>query len=406
MVRKENSMKKKISIGAAIALMAVIATITFSVTMIFSRNQFDTMMQDIKSREAVYTKLAEVDATVRNNYIGEIDQTVLMDGITAGYMRGLGDRYAKYYTAEEYKKEVDSLNGNLVGIGVEVTASDSGYILVHDVYDGAPAQEAGIQKDDLIIAVNGTQVSMSNVTEMMNSLQGEPGTTLTLTVRRNNQDIPFEIVRKTYEIPTVKYRMIDGNAYIKITQFTTATETQFAQAIADAQADGATGIIFDLRDNPGGLVSAATNILDKLLPEGTIATATYKDGTTKVIATSDAQELNLPMVVLTNQNTASAAELFTQALRDYDKAKSVGTTTYGKGVMQQIEQLSDGSAIEYTVATYATAKSENFNGVGITPDFEKESTLDSTTQPTFEEVTVDNDEQFKKAVEVVNTLKQ
>ena len=125
-------MKKKISIGAAIALMAVIATITFSVTMIFSRSQFDTMMQDIKSREAVYTKLAEVDAKIRNNYIGEIDQTTLMDGISAGYMRGIGDRYARYYTAEQYKKEVDSLNGNLVGIGVEVTTSDSGYILVHD----------------------------------------------------------------------------------------------------------------------------------------------------------------------------------------------------------------------------------------------------------------------------------
>lgn len=398
-------MKKKISIGAAIALMAVIATITFSVTMIFSRSQFDTMMQDIKSREAVYTKLAEVDAKIRNNYIGEIDQTTLMDGISAGYMRGIGDRYAKYYTAEQYKKEVDSLNGNLVGIGVEVTTSDSGYILVHDTYDGAPAQEAGIQAGDLIIMVNGTQVSVNNVSEMIDSLQGEPGTTLTLTVRRNNEDIPFEIVRRAFEIPTVQYRMVDTNAYIKITQFTSATESQFAEAIANAQKDGATGIIFDLRENPGGLVEAATNILDTLLPEGTIATATYQDGTTKVIAASDAEELNLPMVVLTNQNTASAAELFTQALRDYGKAKSVGTTTYGKGVMQNIEQLSDGSAIEYTVATYATAKSENFDGVGIKPDFEIESVINAASQPAFEDVTVDNDAQFKKAVEVVNTLK-
>ena len=398
-------MKKKISIGAAIALMAVIATITFSVTMIFSRSQFDTMMQDIKSREAVYTKLAEVDAKIRNNYIGEIDLTTLMDGISAGYMRGIGDRYARYYTAEQYKKEVDSLNGNLVGIGVEVTTSDSGYILVHDTYDGAPAQEAGIQAGDLIIMVNGTQVSVNNVSEMIDSLQGEPGTTLTLTVRRNNEDIPFEIVRRAFEIPTVQYRMVDTNAYIKITQFTSATESQFAEAIASAQKDGATGIIFDLRENPGGLVEAATNILDTLLPEGTIATATYQDGTTKVIAASDAEELNLPMVVLTNQNTASAAELFTQALRDYGKAKSVGTTTYGKGVMQNIEQLSDGSAIEYTVATYATAKSENFDGVGIKPDFEIESVIDAASQPAFEDVTVDNDAQFKKAVEVVNTLK-
>ena len=398
-------MKKKISIGAAIALMAVIATITFSVTMIFSRSQFDTMMQDIKSREAVYTKLAEVDAKIRNNYIGEIDQTTLMDGISAGYMRGIGDRYARYYTAEQYKKEVDSLNGNLVGIGVEVTTSDSGYILVHETYDGAPAQEAGIQAGDLIIMVNGTQVSVNNVSEMIDSLQGEPGTTLTLTVRRNNEDIPFEIVRRAFEIPTVQYRMVDTNAYIKITQFTSATESQFAEAIANAQKDGATGIIFDLRENPGGLVEAATNILDTLLPEGTIATATYQDGTTKVIAASDAEELNLPMVVLTNQNTASAAELFTQALRDYGKAKSVGTITYGKGVMQNIEQLSDGSAIEYTVATYATAKSENFDGVGIKPDFEIESVIDAASQPAFEDVTVDNDAQFKKAVEVVNTLK-
>ncbi len=399
-------MKKKISIGATIALMAVVATITFSVTMIFSRNQFDTMMQDIKSREAVYTKLAEVDAKVRNNYIGEVDQTALMDGITAGYMRGIGDRYARYYTAEEYKKEIDSLNGNLVGIGVEVTASDSGYILVHDVYDDAPAKEAGIQSGDLITVVNGKQVSVSNVAEMVNSLQGEPGTTLTLTVRRNNEDIPFEIVRKNFEIPTVQYRMVDSNAYIKISQFTSATETQFSKAIAEAQKSGATGIIFDLRDNPGGLVEAATNMLDSLLPEGTIVTATYQDGTTKVLATSDTEELNLPMVVLTNQNTASAAELFTQALRDYEKAKSVGTTTYGKGVMQNIEQLSDGSAIEYTVATYATAKSENFNGVGIKPDFEVTSALDAASQPAFADVSVDNDEQFKKAVEVVNTLKQ
>lgn len=399
-------MKKKISIGATIALMAIAVTITFSVTMVFSRGQFDTMMQDIKAREAVYTKLAEVDAKVRNNYIGDIDQNTLNDGISAGYMRGIGDRYAKYYTAEQYKKEVDSLNGNLVGIGVEIQKSESGYILVHDVYQGTPAQEAGLQPGDLITVVNSTQVSMSNVTELMDSLQGEPGTTLTLTARRNNEDIPFEIVRRKFEIPTVKYRMVDSNAYIKITQFTSATQGQFAEAISKAQKEGATGIIFDLRDNPGGLVDAATKMLDTLLPEGNIATATYADGTTKVLATSDAQELNLPMVVLTNKNTASAAELFTQALRDYGKAKSVGTTTYGKGVMQNIEQLSDGSAIEYTVATYATAKSENFDGVGIKPDFEKEAGVDAASMPTFENITEDNDEQFKKAVEVVNTLKQ
>lgn len=399
-------MKKKISVGATIALMAIVATITFSVTMVFSRGQFDTMMQDIKSREAVYTKLAEVDAKVRNNYIGEIDQNKLLDGISSGYMKGIGDRYAKYYTAEQYKKEVDSLNGNLVGIGVEIQKSESGYILVHDVYQSTPAQEAGLQAGDLITVINGTQVSMSNVSDMMDALQGEPGTTLTLTVRRNSEDISFEIVRRKFEVPTVKYRLVDSNAYIKITQFTSATETQFAEAIANAQKDGATGIIFDLRDNPGGLVEAATKMLDTLLPEGTIATATYADGTTKVLATSDAHELNLPMVVLTNKNTASAAELFTQALRDYDKSKSVGTTTYGKGVMQNIEQLSDGSAIEYTVATYAAAKSENFDGVGIKPDFEKEAGVDAASMPTFENVTEDNDEQFKKAVEVVNTLKQ
>ena len=202
-----------------------------------------------------------------------------------------------------------------------------------------------IRDRDLIVSVDGEDVKSIGYLKAMEKVKGEAGTTVKLVVRRGGQDSEMEVSRKQMEIPTVEYRMEGQNGYIKISSFKEATIDQFNKAIDELTAQGAQGLIFDLRENSGGTLDSVSKMLDKLLPEGVIATKVKADGTSEVLAESDAVEINLPMVTIGNKNTASAAELFICALRDYDKAKLVGTTTYGKGVMQELHTLKDGSAI-------------------------------------------------------------
>ncbi|MFQ8600542.1 MAG: S41 family peptidase [Oscillospiraceae bacterium] len=215
-------------------------------------------------------------------------------------------------------------------------------------------------------------------------------------------DQSIDLVRRKMDIPTIDYRLIGANGFIRIKEFNDNTPEQFKAAIEDLQANGAKGLVFDVRNNGGGTIDSVAEMLDMLLPEGPIVTAYSKDGTEVVNKQSDANEINLPMCVLTNERTASAAELFACALRDYDKAKLVGTKTYGKGVMQRVFPLSDGSALDITIAKYNPPKSENYDGVGLTPDYEVK--LSAELQNIFYELTEINDPQLQKAIEVVNAV--
>ncbi len=398
-------MNKKVSLGAAICFMGIIAAITFVITMIFSSNIFNSRVFRVQERERMYTKFAEIDRTVTQNYVGEIDEDQLMDAISAGYISGLGDRYASYISPEDLKKEKLDLQGVLVGIGISATLDDSKkYIQIAQVYASSPASEAGLLEGDLIVKVDGKDVAEIGYTVATEMVTGEAGTKVKITYRRDGEDKELELTRKQVEIPSISYRMIGTNGYIKIEDFNAATVSQFDAAVNSCMEQGAKGLIFDLRNNTGGTLDSVGQMLDKLLPKGVIAYQRTKDGEKTEIYSSDAKQVDLPMVTLTNGNTASASELFVAALKDYNKAKSVGTTTYGKGVLQTRFDLSDGSAIRITTAYFDPPKSENFDGVGIKPDFAV--TLTADQEKYFDELDETTDPQLQKAIEVLTAAVQ
>lgn len=404
-------MRKKISLGAAITFMAITAAVTFSITMVISMTNFNSMVYNLKERESMYEKLSELERLVRQNYSGKINEDTLQSNIAKGFLGGIDDPYAVYYTPEQYKTLNDQYAGKSVNIGAKYEKDPSGYILITEVFSSGADEDSAslLQVGDLIIKVDELDVTAATVDEALEMLKGEAGTKVQLTIRREATDSEVEITRREVEVPSVYYKMIDTNAYIRIVSFNDNTPTQFEKAVDEMIKQGATGLIFDLRGNSGGNLSSAATMLDKLLPEGTLVSATYKSGETKIIAKSDSSYVDLPMMVLTNNSTASVAELFVQAMRDYGAAKSVGTKTAGKGSMQQVFKLNDGSAVSFTVAVYNPPKSDKFDGIGLQPDFEvtmtgeKDKTL---TAFDIELVSADDDAQLKKAIEVIEATKK
>lgn len=390
-------MNRRISLGAAIAFAIIVAAATFSMTMIFAQDNFNKKSADLDRSRTTYAKFSDVDRTVRENYSGVINETLLMDSVAQGYIKGLGDKYAAYISAEEYKKLMQTKEGEDVGIGAVLESAPGGYLLVTEVYPDSPAQVAGIEVEDLIVKIDDTNLTPEIAEQAQSLIQGEAGTKLSLVVRKGSEDITItDLTRRIVAVPSVYSRMIadTGVGYIAIRQFNDNTSDQFNREFNKVVEAGANCLIFDVRDNKGSSLNSAVRIIDKLVPEGVIYSATYKDGTTEVRETSSSNEITLPMVVLTNAATSSAAELFAQDLKDFGKASTVGTTTMGKGVILQRIPLSDGSAIELTVATLNPNSGTTFDGVGIKADYEVQGDGDWTIQ---DETT---DPQLKKALEV------
>ena len=393
-------MNKKISLGATITLMIMAAAVTFSITMIYYMDVFNGKVYNLKERETMYSKLSELDRIIRANYINDIDEDALNEALADGYVIGSGDKYGRYFTPEEYEAYMIDLEGRIVGIGVMAEMDPSGYILIREVYEESPAAIVGLQPGDLIIKVDDLDVNAETYEQASQAIRGEEGSKVNITYRRESEDTTIEVTRRKVDVPTVFSRMIEGNVgYVQAKEFNDSTSTQFSNQVDVLIGQGAQALIFDMRNNGGGTLTSVTKMLDKLLPEGDIVSAVYKDGTVDILAKSDENEINLPMVVLTNNRTASAAELFTQALRDYNKAKSVGTTTYGKGTMQAVKKLNDGSAINVTVARYLPPSGISYDGEGIKPDYEVELTADM--EANLENLDEMTDPQLRKALEVV-----
>ncbi len=404
-------MRKKISLGAAITFMAITAAVTFSITMVISMTNFNSMVYNLKERESMYEKLSELERLVRQNYSGKIDEDSLQSNIAKGFLAGIGDPYAAYYTAEQYNALNAAYAGKSVNIGAKYEIDPSGYILITEVFASGTDEESVslLAVGDLIIKVDELDVTAATAEQAMEKLAGDAGTKVSLTVRRETTDSVVEVTRREVEISSVHAKLIDTNAYIRIDSFNNNTPTQFETAVDQMIAEGATGLIIDLRGNSGGNLTAAVEMLDKLLPEGTLFSATYKSGETKIIAKSNSSFVNLPMMVLTNSNTASASELFVQALRDFEAAKSVGTKTAGRGSMQQQYKLNDGSAVSFTIAEYKSPNDVKFDGIGLQPDFEVAVPVEmEKALATFdiEFVSADEDAQLKKAIEVIEATKK
>ena len=278
-----------------------------------------------------------------------------------------------------------------MGLGLTLTEDESGYIRIVEILSESPVSEAGLVPGDIITYVNGVDVLSAGVEESMNAMKGQEGTEITLTVRRDGIDTDMTFTRRAIEVTSVTGEMLDGNiGYIKITSFKKNTSQQFIKELEKLNAGGAMAYIFDLRDNVGGLVASLEECVDPLLPEGAVAAADYNDGHSETIVYSDASEINVPMTVLVNENTASAGELFAALLKDFGKAELVGTRTFGKGVMQVTNEFEDGSAVVLTVAKYHTVKSECYDGIGLIPDY----IVDDDDEDSA------NDSQYRKAIEV------
>ncbi len=391
-------MNKKVSLGLTISIAALTAAITFIVTMFFSLQSFNEKVQAVKEKAVKYERLEALDTYVRENFYTTLDEDALMTGILKGYVSGLNDPYSNYMTPQEYQALQEKESGQTVGIGVTATISEEGYILLVGIEEGSPAEEAGLQKDDLIVGVQRQDVLALGYEEAITQVKGEEGTNVVLTIRRDGKDKEYVITRRTFDVKTIDSRLMNGNiGYISITNFRDNTAEQFREELDELQANGAEALIFDVRNNGGGLLHSLEEILDVLLPEGEIATATYQDGTTDTVVYSDAAELDLPMVVIMNENTASAAELFAASLRDFEKAELVGTTTFGKGIMQVTRKLEDGGGLTLTIATYQTTRSDCYHGVGVVPDVEVaagEETVIADADP-------QTDPQLAKAIEML-----
>lgn len=386
-------MNKKISLGLALSLIAVSVAITFILTSFFSLRSFNDKIIDVNEKAEKYTALQSLDNYVRENYYGEINEEELTDGILKGYVAGINDRYSRYLNNEEYQEEQTDHSGGLVGVGVSIQQDESGYLRITEIFQDSPASESGLLKDDIIIAVDGADIKEIGFEEAVNRIHGTENSEISLTVRRSGKDTEYKFTRRAVEIASVESKMIENNiGYIKIKSFKQNTSQQFLSALETLTANGAESLVFDVRDNGGGLVTALEECLDPLLPEGIIAVAEYKDGSTETLIYSDASEISMPMTVLVNGNTASAAELFAASLRDFNKAALVGTKTFGKGVMQSTTELNNGDAVVLTIAKYKTVFSDCYDGIGITPDVY------------IENEDVQTDIQYDKAVELVKAL--
>lgn len=405
-------MNKRISIGLAIGLMALVAAATFVITYNYSMNVFNETVKSVSEKEGVYTKLSELDKYVRANYIGEIDESVLSDSIMAGYIEGIDDDYAVYYSADEYAKLLRKNEGVIIGLGFTWEKEESGYIKVVSVNEGSSAADAGIVPGDIITAVNNTDVIAyeKGYDEAVALLVCDEGTKVKLHIKRTNEIgiaefFSVDVVSKKTEIISVTGRLIDNVGYIKISTFNDKTPDQFRNMLNDLISQGAESLVFDLRGNLGGVMESLQGSLDCILGECDVVTAYYKDFEEVVIHTTEAEKIKMPMAVLVNSGTASCGELFAFALRDEAGAQIVGTSTYGKGVMQYTHKLTGGAAVRVTVATLQTRNSGDYNGVGIKPNFDIALPAEVDLSILSEEEQLVSDTQLIKAIEVVQTMK-
>ena len=394
---------RKLSLTAVLLIVFFACLVTFMTTFVLLRSSYEAKLGgDIVSSSGEsesgidFDKLLEVDAYVRANFIGTVDYEKAMQYMLDGYMYALGDKYSVYHTAEEMQELTNESNGDLVGIGVRVMMDDeTGGIRILNVMHDSPALETGLQVGDVIVKVGGLEVTADTYNTAVNDVAGEAGTELTVTILRNGETFERTLTRRLVRSEAVFLEMQDNHtALIRIYEFTGNAADDFIAAMEEAQKAGATGYVFDVRNNPGGDLGVIVRILDYLLPEGPIVRIIDASGEVVHTYTSDESEIQAPMVVLINENTASAAELFTSALLDYYKCVTVGQTTYGKGVMQNIITLPDGSGIRLTTHYYNPPYSDNYNGVGIPADYELEMASSAIADPAL-------DTQLQKALSLL-----
>ena len=388
----ERENKRSFRKGFAFGVCLVI--LVFSLTGCTASYIYSLLRQQNQAEEMeVDAKIQELNQYIEQFYLFDYEEEDVEDGIYKGLMAGLGDVYTGYYTAEEFAEFMEQTNGEYSGIGAMLSQNyTTGIITVVKAFEGTPAAEAGLLPDDILYMVKGEEVTGKDLSLVVLDLKGEEGTTVDISILRGTEVIDLTLERRHIEVPTVEHEMLTEKiGYIMISEFEDVTDEQFLEAMDDLEAQGMESLIIDLRDNGGGLVDVTCTILDRLLPEGLIVYTEDKYGE-RVEEFSDAENYYAgDMVVLVNGNSASASEIFAGAVKDYGVGTLVGTQTFGKGIVQSLFQLSDGSAVKITVSRYYTPAGNNIHEVGITPDVILEYDYEA-----------EEDNQLQKAVEILS----
>ena len=351
----------------------------------------------------IQKKVENIEAVINQYYLDNIDTEQVENQMYKGLVAGLGDPYASYYTAEELQKMQESTAGQYVGIGATLTQDkNTGIISIVRCFEGTPSEQAGLLPGDIIYKLNDTEVTGMDLNTVVTMIKTEEGATIRLSIARDGETdyLEFDVERQEVKIPTVTYKMLEGKTgYIAITEFDTITEEQFNTALAELEAQGMEKLIIDLRNNLGGVLQTVCNMLEQMLPEGLIVYTENKDGERTEYKSDGKHQFQKPLVVLINENSASASEIFAGAIKDYGIGTLVGTTTYGKGIVQRIVNLDDGTAVKLTIAKYYTPNGNDIHGKGIEPDVEVELN-DNLKQKT--EIEKEEDNQLQKAIEILS----
>ncbi|MCR5487869.1 MAG: S41 family peptidase [Lachnospiraceae bacterium] len=328
------------------------------------------------TRADVEKKLTEIERLIDKYYIHDLDKGAEAEGIYAGAVESLGDVYSEYYTADEMKKLMESTEGQFGGIGCYIAYNEEeDYCYIASVIPGFSADRAGIREGDVFYMIDGENVLDWSSEEISKSVRGEEGTTVEVVMLRDGDEMSFTLVREMVSVPTVSQNMLDeakGVGYIQISEFDTVTKSQFREALEELKDQGMRALCIDLRSNPGGDVDVAMDVASHILPKGVFTYTVDKNGKKEEYKCDGRDELMMPVAVLVNGNTASAAEMLSGAIRDHHKGTLIGTTTYGKGVVQVVVPMKDGSAVKLTTAEYYLPGGECIHGKGIDPDVELE----------------------------------
>ena len=361
------------------------------------QRQYDGVLSDSSHVQ----KIEYLEKMIDQEYLGEVDNAEMAEGIYAGLVYGLGDVYSRYYTADEYAQETASTDGAYAGIGISIQKNKNGGVQIAECYEGGPGAEAGLQTGDVITAINDTDVTDMELSDVVSLIRENKDNTIVLTVFRENEEKSREISVDVMdvELPSVFGEMLDKKTgYIQITQFTGVTPQQYKDMFAELKDKGMERLVIDLRDNPGGLLTSVCDILREILPEGLIVYTEDKYGNREEETCDGKHQLDMPLAVLVNENSASASEIFAGAVQDHEVGTIVGTTTYGKGVVKELRQLSDGSAVKLTVSNYYTPNGNSINKVGIKPDVEVKLASELLNK---DEITHEEDNQLQKALNVI-----
>ena len=380
---KNKEFKKGIAIGVASTLVVTGTVFASYQKMLFPKGN---ALSDVKTVQ----KLNYLEELIDKEYLDEKDESSLREGLYAGLLAGLKDPYSTYYTAEQYKELNTSNEGSYVGIGAVLQKDDAGGAKIIQLYEG-----------DVIKAVDGADVTDKETSDIASMVRDSEKDSVMLTIQRENEektrDVKVEI--RDVEIQTVSHEMLsEDTGYIRISEFSEVTSDQYKKAFADLKDQGMKKLVVDLRDNPGGLLTAVCGVLRQILPEGLIVYTEDKNGKREEETCDGKNELDIPLAVLVNGNSASASEIFAGAVKDYGIGTIVGTTTYGKGVVQTIHSLTDGSAVKITIAKYFTPKGNDINKKGINPDVEAELSGDITD---WTELTHKEDTQLQTALKEI-----